>query len=171
MSKYKKLYESENVYYTNVSYDLIPDYLKMINDREVQIFLYKTFRTYTSEQETEWVKEGLEKEKQVFSIIEKDTDSFVGNIEYLEFEDGYELGICITPEMQNKHYGTEAIKFMIDYGRSKMGLDDIKLSVYSHNVRAIHCYKKLGFVEYNVTKDVYELDGQSIDEISMVLKK
>lgn len=35
MSKYEKKFESERIYYTKITKDLIEDYLKMINDIEV----------------------------------------------------------------------------------------------------------------------------------------
>ena len=35
MNKYEKIFESERIFYTKITKDLIEDYLKMINDIEV----------------------------------------------------------------------------------------------------------------------------------------
>lgn len=171
MSKYKKLYETDNLYYTNLNYDLIPDYLTMVNDPNVQKFISKQGRTFTYEEEVEWIKGRLEAGNPIFSIIEKSTDEFVGNIEYLNHDIGYEIGISLTPNKQDRHYGTEAINFMIDYGHNVMGIDDVRLSVFSHNDRAIHCYNKIGFVEERREKNAFVINGQSVDDIGMILKR
>ncbi len=82
-----------------------------------------------------------------------------------------EIGICITPKCQHKHYATEAIKTMIDYGFNNLRLDEITLSVFSNNKHAIDCYKKLGFKEYKVDKNAYKIDNEDIDDVYMKIKK
>ena len=76
-----------------------------------------------------------------------------------------EIGICITPSFQDKHYGTEVIKRTLDYGFNEFGLDEICLKVFSHNARAIHCYKNVGFIECDVVKSVKKSNGVDVDEI------
>ena len=63
-----------------------------------------------------------------------------------------ELGISITSNKQNKHYGTEAIKAMINYIYENKIVKDIYLSVFNFNKRAIHCYEKIGFVKDGIGK-------------------
>ena len=50
--------------------------------------------------------------------------------------------------MQDKGYGSEAIKAVLEYGFNTLNLDKITLRVFPNNARAIHVYKKCGFVEY-----------------------
>ena len=59
-----------------------------------------------------------------------------------------ELGIAITAVMQNKGYGTEALKRSVEYGFNELGLTRIYLGVYANNPRAIHVYENCGFKEY-----------------------
>ena len=69
--------------------------------------------------------------------------------------------------MQNKHYGRESIIRFIEYCLEKLKLDNLELSVYSSNEKAINLYKKLGFVEYKRDKNVGNCNGIFIDDIYM----
>ena len=160
MDKYDIVMDSKNIYYVKLSEYLINDYLDMINDIDIQKLITSEKNIYTEEQELEWIKN--KKDKNVFSMIEKSTNKFIGNIEINENE----IGICITKEMQNKHYGTESMNRIIDYGFNTLNLDELTIVVFSSNLRAHHLYTKLGFVEYNIesTKDI---DGNPIADIYM----
>lgn len=172
MSKYQALFQSENLDFINLSVDLINDYLVMINDEDIQKKILTKRKVYTYEDRVLWVKRKLEEQAIIFSIIERSSGNFVGNIEFMDLKsETAEIGITITPSYQNKHYGTEALKKMIEYGFNVLGLNEINLVVYSNNVRAIHCYKKLGFIETRVEKNVAIIDGQSVDDIYMKLGK
>ena len=56
MSDFKIIFESENIYYIQVNELLINDYLKMINDYEVQKNISHKLKKFTYEQEFKWVK-------------------------------------------------------------------------------------------------------------------
>lgn len=162
MEKYNIVFDSERINYVNLSYDLIDDYLNMVNDKEISKFISKKDRTYTYEQEEQWVNEKLKENALVFSMLEKGTNKFIGNIEILSINNNIgELGIAITREMQDKHYGTESIKRFIEYGYNELKLDGFNLDVFNTNKRAIHCYEKLGFISIENEEE----------DIHMVLKK
>ena len=113
----KSVFESEKINYIHVSLDLIDDYLIMVNDREIQKCISTKIRVYSREDEVNWVKAKLEEGAQVFSMISKEDGSYIGNVELMDIENGSaEVGLCITMAMQNKHYGTEALKRIIEYG-------------------------------------------------------
>lgn len=170
--QYNVQLQSENIDYIKLSVDLIDDYLVMVNDEDIQKQISKNKRVYTYDDELAWVKEKIEKQDIIFSMLERSTGNFIGNVEFMKVNNGSaEFGICITPTYQNNHYGTEAIKAMIDYGFNKLNLNEIYLIVFSNNKRAIHCYKKLGFVEYKVEKNVTTIDEEVVDDIYMRLKK
>ena len=125
----KQVFESDRISFAEVSEQLIPDYLVMINDIEhVDRFLGGAHDPYTEASEIEWVKENLEKKAPVFSMIEKATGQFIGNIELMEPHDGEaELGIAITAEKQDRGFGTEAVAALLVYGFSRLGLKRIFL--------------------------------------------
>ena len=151
------IFESENIFFVRVSESLVPDYLAMVNDynRVARLIgLSRRDESITAEQERRWVQKKLAEDASVFSMLEKRTGAFIGNIELLHIENGSaELGIAITAAMQEKGYGTEAIPAMVQYGMETLGLLRIFLKVYPDNARAIHVYEKCGFREYDRTAD------------------
>lgn len=146
MDTFKILFESERINFIKLSEKLVQDYLDMVNDIEVQKYISHSIKTYTLDQELDWIKNKLNDNSIIFSMIEKKTNKYIGNIEIMNIADNVgELGISITPKQQNKHFGQEAIKTIINYAFCDLKLDKLELNVYNFNLRAIHCYKKLGF--------------------------
>ena len=142
-----KVFESERIDYVKVVPNLINDYLKMINDKEIQCFIGLKDITVSFDQEMSWIKEKMEDGSNTFSMIEKSTNEFIGNIEIMNIENNIgELGICITKNKCDKHFGTEAIKRFLDYAYNELKLDSVYLNVHDDNERAIKCYENCGFV-------------------------
>lgn len=143
-----KVFDSERIDYVKVDPNLINDYLKMINDVEVQRFISSNAPfTVSFDDEMNWVKENMENNKNVFSMIEKDTNEFIGNIEVRKTDDNKgEIGISITRDKQDKHYGTEAMNRIVKYSYEKLNLDEVFLNVHGDNPRAIKCYENCNFV-------------------------
>jgi len=151
--KYEVLLESDNLFYIKISYDLIDDYLLMVNDKDNQKYISKTYKEYTRESEEEWIKDRLENGC-IFSIIEKSSNKFVGNIDLLHrTNETAEVGICLTKNMQDKHYGTEAEKTIIKYAFEELKLSYLTAGVYDYNGRSLHCAKKVGFIETDRTDE------------------
>lgn len=82
------------------------------------------------------------------------------------------IGIFIGDKAyQSKGYGTDALTVLIDFVFQQMNINKISLCVYSFNVSAINCYKKLGFqVEGVLRQEIYK-DGKYFDKILMGLFK
>ena len=151
----KRIFESDNISFVEVSEQLINDYLIMVNDYEnVNRFIGGLQKTFTEEQEISWVREKLKEQAPVFSMIEKKSGSFIGNIEFMDPTDSEgELGIAITADMQNRGYGTEAVLAFVEYGMKQLGMSRVCLRTKPDNARAIRVYKKCGFREYNRTEN------------------
>ena len=145
------IFESENIIYVRPSFDLVPQYLEMVNDIEnVARFIGDRREPLTEKDEIDYIKDKMDNNATMFSMIEKKTGEFIGNIEFFNrvFEEA-EWGIVITTGMQNKGYGKEALKRSVEYGFNELGLTRIYLSVYADNPRAIHVYEDCGFKEYD----------------------
>ena len=128
----------------------MPDYLEMVNDIDnVARFIGERSEPLTEQQEIDYIKDKMDNNATMFSMLEKGTNKFIGNIEFFNrvFEEA-EWGIVITTSMQNKGYGTEALKRSVEYGFNELGLNRIYLGVYVNNPRAIHVYENCGFKEY-----------------------
>lgn len=168
----KSVFESEKINYIHVSSDLIDDYLIMVNDREIQKCISTKIRVYSREDEVNWVKAKLEEGAQVFSMISKEDGSYIGNVELMDIENGSaEVGLCITMAMQNKHYGTEALKRIIEYGFKELDLNTLTAVIFSNNVRSLHNVEKLGFKRCGIEKNVKVEDGVSVDDVHFILER
>ena len=149
------IFESPHISFIRVSESLLPDYLAMVNDIDrVARFIGRRLDPIPAEKERQWVRQKLAEKAVLFSMLEKGTGAFIGNIELMDVANGAgELGIAITAAMQDKGYGTEAIPAMVRYGMDTLGLRRIFLKVYPDNARAIRVYEKCGFREYDQTAD------------------
>ena len=149
------VFESERIFFVNVTTELLDDYLKMINDIDrVARFIGHRTEPYTAEEEAAFIKSKIAENAPIFSMIEKDSGEFIGNIEFMDIKDGAaELGIAITAEKQGFGYGIESINRMLDYGFHTLALNRVFLKVYPDNSRAVHVYEKCGFSEYDRTDE------------------
>ena len=146
----EKIFESENIVYVRPSFDLVPQYLEMVNDIEnVARFIGERREPYSEQDEIDYIKDKMDNNATMFSMLEKGTNEFIGNIEFFNRTfDAAEWGIVITTKMQNKGYGKEALMRSVEYGFNELGLNRIFLSVYADNPRAVHVYEKCGFKEF-----------------------
>ena len=154
----EQLLESENIRFVPVTELLVRDYLAMINDIEnVGRLIGRRAEPVSEEKEIEWVRQKLREKASVFSMLEKKSGEFIGNIELMDVADSAgELGIAITAGKQDQGFGTEAVRALVEYGLERLGLKRIFLKVYPDNARAIRVYEKCGFREYGRTdEDVF----------------
>ena len=144
------VFESENIIYIRPSFDLVPEYLEMVNDIEnVARFIGDRREPLSEKDEIDYIKDKMDNNATMFSMLEKETHEFIGNIEFFNRTfDAAEWGIVITTKMQNKGYGKEALMRSVEYGFNELGLNRIFLSVYADNPRAVHVYEKCGFKEF-----------------------
>lgn len=151
----EQIFESDRIRFVRVSELLIKDYLGMVNDIEhVDRFIGGWHEPFTEEQEIRWVQEKLEAQAPVFSMIEKKSGGFIGNIELMDPENSSaELGIAITAGKQDSGFGTEAVRAVTQYGLEQLGLKRIFLRTNPGNRRALHVYEKCGFREVDRTDE------------------
>lgn len=161
---YEVLFESERILYVKVTDKLVNDYLGMINDPDVQKYISHEKRVVTLESELEWIEKKIKNNDIIFSMIEKGTNEFIGNIDITVNDNNIgELGISIATNKQDNHYGQEAIKRIIEYAYDVLKLDGLELNVFNFNTRGIKCYEKVGFVQDGV--------GKTKEDIHMSFKK
>ncbi|MBR3198526.1 MAG: GNAT family N-acetyltransferase [Bacilli bacterium] len=153
------IFESDRIIYVKPSEKYMEDYIKMYTDRDIQKSLFKN--EYHDNAIIGWIKKLIKENNYTFSMIDKNTKEFIGNIEIIKKDDVAEIMISITPSKQGRHYATEAIKSIIEYGRKELEISNYDLNVYKNNEKAIHIYEKVGFTQDN--KNISE------DSIHMIL--
>ena len=88
MKNFELIFESENIKYIKLSEDLINEYLTMVNDPEVANKISHNMRTFTYEEEQKWVRTKLEENAICYSMIEKSTGEYIGNVEIMKINNG-----------------------------------------------------------------------------------
>ena len=161
----KQVFESDRIRFVEVSELLVPDYLVMVNDVEhVDRFIGGWHEPFTEEQEIRWVREKLREKAPVFSMIDRESGRFIGNIELMDVSaSAGELGIAVTADQQDRGYGTEAVSAMTKYGMERLGLKRIYLRTNPDNARAIRVYEKCGFREYGRTETYVYMERYAAD--------
>src|SRR5688572_592084 len=152
--------------------DLLPHYLRWINDFEVTRTLSAGFQPMTYEAEEAWF-EGASKRSgdAMFTIYERATMRPIGNTGIHDVNLHHrtaEFGLLIgEKESWGKGYGTETTRLMLDYGFTCLGLHNIMLRVYSFNERGIRAYTRAGFREIGRRREAIRVAGQAHDEVLM----
>ena len=83
------VFESENIIYVKISESLIEDYLTMVNDIDhVARFIGKRNTPYSLEEELDFVRNKIREQGPIYSMLERETEEFIGNIEFMDIEYG-----------------------------------------------------------------------------------
>ena len=67
----------------------------------------------------------------------------------------------------NRGYGTEAVELLLGYGFNVLNLNNIMLTVFAFNKRALRCYEKAGFRVIGKRRKARFYAGRYHDEIFM----
>jgi len=150
--------------------------LTWLKDPSVNMYLSHNFRDYTEEQELKWFDFIQSSTNDiVFAIEDKKNNSYIGNCALHKIQWDHkdcELGIFIgEKEYWNKGYGSDAIENISKFAFHKLGLETIKLDVYSYNHRAIKVYQNCGFHLTKTEKKNHFYNGRHWDTFLMELRK
>lgn len=77
------------------------------------------------------------------------------------------LSIALT----GQGYGTEAIKIVLRFVFEQLSLNRLQLEVFSHNLRGIEAYEKVGFVKEGTLRQSLFYNDTYSDEIIMAILK
>ena len=150
----------------------IPLYLRWINDFGTTRMLGLPPRPTTLEQETAWYEHAaVDDARTGFTIYERATGRAIGNCglhEVDRFNRRTVVGIMIgEPEARGRGYGTEAMRLLLDYAFTGLGLHNVMLKVFEYNLAGRRCYEKVGFREIGRRRESRWYNGRFWDEISM----
>ncbi len=173
MTYYKKLV-GKICYLSPCQIEDAEKWAEWFNDLEVTIPLGdEAYVPHSLENTQEHVRDMLQKQQHVFSIVECQTDRLIGRCLLFNIDQVNRtamFGIVIGEKSAwNKGYGQEATTLLLDYGFNLLNLHNIMLGVFAFNKRAIQCYQKVGFKEIGRRRQVRMIGGQRFDAILMDL--
>lgn len=97
---YEKVLSSDNILYVKLTESLVNEYLELVNDPEIQELVSTKKKTILLSDELKWIKSKLENNDYVFTMIEKNTNEFIGNVELMDYNGvSAELAISICKKM------------------------------------------------------------------------
>ena len=142
------------------------------NDLEVTIPLGDESYTPTSlEGELDTIKDILENNRHVFSILDQKTDRAIGHCMFFNVDAVNRtamLGIVIgEKDHWDQGFGQEAVNLLLDYGFNLLNLSNVMLGTFSFNQRALACYRKVGFKEIGRRREARIVGDRKFDVILM----
>lgn len=76
-----------------------------------------------------------------------------------------EIGIDILPAYQGKGYGSEAIRWALDYAFRRANMHKVRIRAFEWNEGAVRLYAKLGFVLEGRDRESLWHDGRYWDSV------
>jgi RimJ/RimL family protein N-acetyltransferase len=152
--------------------DLLPVYLRWMNDFVVTRTLGVALRPFTSEAEEAWFAAVSTASNEAnFTIYERATLRPIGNTGLRQVdhrERTADFGILIGErDCWGRGYGTEATRLVLDFGFHALGLHNVWLSVFSQNERAIRAYARAGFRVVGRRREAHRIGGRAYDIVYM----
>ncbi len=147
---------------------------KWLNDPAVTLPLGdEAYIPYGIERAQGDVRETIERQGRVFTIVEKESGRAIGRCLLFDVnlvDRTAMAGIFIgEKDCRGKGYGQEAMRLLLDFGFNLLNLHSVMLGVFAFNEPAIRCYTGLGFREIGRRREVRWIGGKAYDGILMDL--
>lgn len=138
-----------------------PDIVKWRNNENVwKNFVFQ--EKFTPEMHTHWLRTRVDTGEVVQFIIEADGRP-IGSCYLRDISDqnhSAEFGIFIgEDDARGNGYGSEAGRLLLRYGFEQLKLHRIFLRVFQENKQAINSYKRIGFTEEGLFRDMIFQNG------------
>ncbi|HEX9913903.1 MAG TPA: GNAT family N-acetyltransferase [Candidatus Bathyarchaeia archaeon] len=150
----------------------LDDLLEFINGLVEEEAMIAANQKHTRESETDWLARNLtnlEKDKHVAVVAEVD-GRVVGSCEVTprpgRMSHVGSLGISVKDGYREKGIGQEMMR-ELERQAPRLGLESIYLEVFSTNARAIHVYRKMGYVETGRIPACIKYRGGYVDSVIM----
>ncbi len=80
-----------------------------------------------------------------------------------------QLGVGLERPHRRRGLGANLMQTAISWAQAQDEIDWLDLTVFAHSAPAIALYSKLGFRQVSLRQDRHRIDGESVDEVMMVL--
>lgn len=146
------------------------EYVRWLNDKEVNQFLESRFFRHTFLNLRAYIKKTLKDKDTVFLVIVRSADNkHIGNIKLgpINWHHKFgEVGIMIGDKASwGKGYATEAITLVEQYATKVLRLHKLTAGVYEENIGSYRAFTKCGFLEEGRLAKHYCSNGKYIDGI------
>ncbi|MDC0765544.1 GNAT family N-acetyltransferase [Streptomyces sp. HD] len=146
---------------------------EIVTDPEVQHFAFDPGTEITRERLRSWYgSTSGQSDRLDLAVTDRATGEVLGEVVLCGWDPDTRsctFRTLIGPRGRGRGIGTEAIRLIVDHGFGQLGLHRIQLGAYGFNHRALHVYKKVGFVVEGVRRDAQIHDGEWVDEILMAI--
>lgn len=144
-----------------------------LHDLEVTLPLGdEAYRVVTAETIRDDIEKAPERSGyRAFAIVQNENYCRIGrcvlvDIDYINRN--AKIGIFIGDKQHwNRGYGREALRLALDYAFNLLNLNSVMLGVLAFNVRAIRCYKQVGFKEIGRVRERRIIGEERYDVIWM----
>lgn len=171
--KYFEKIKGQRIYLSPLNVEDAELYVQWLSDKDISENTGRYNQVFTIHNERQWIEKNSGDYN--FGIVVRENNKLIGNVGLMDVNLIFRtatLGIFIgDKDEQNKGYGRETIKLILDYGFNTLNLNNIMLEVFSFNEKAIKTYKKIGFKTFGVRKESVYRDGQVYDTIYMEILK
>ncbi|MBX3230440.1 MAG: GNAT family N-acetyltransferase [Labilithrix sp.] len=162
----------DRVYLSHFDRSDAPLMARWLSDLEVTTHLGAIGQVFGIEDEEEWIERvRRDRYNPTFGIVLRDGQRLIGSLglKGVDHKRGTaELGVCIGEKTEwGKGYGTEAIRLLVDYAFTLLGLHAIHLKHWAFNDRAHRAYLKAGFKDAGRLRSAIEVGGERHDELFM----
>jgi len=168
--KYFKKLVGEKIYLSPRNAEDVEIFTEWMNDFFITDYTGRSYKIMTLQEEKEYL-EKASGDKNVFVIIDNQTDKMIGTVGLHSVDHinrTATLGIFIGDKNYwSKGYGTEAVQLILDFGFNYLNLNNIELALMEFNQRALNCYKKCGFKEIGRRRKCKYINGKYWDSILM----
>lgn len=165
--------ESERIYLRKLEEIDAPIMLVNTTDEEIR-YMTGTKPKFTLEQIQAHINNiNNDSSRHDFAICLKDDDQMIGELSIFDIDEedkkaGFRISMS-SIKLTGKGYGTEAIKIVLRFVFEELKLNRLQLEVFSHNLRGIRAYEKVGFVKEGVLRESLYYNGTYSDEIIMAI--
>ena len=154
--------------------DDIELYYLGMNNIEIQHYLWYDARTFSVENEEDFLKTINKDEKsQMFWIMVNDSKKVIWNIGLNKIDHVNKFGmvgvVIFEQSGRGKWYGDEAMKLLHDFSKKHLNLRKLCLVVFWDNTRAIKLYSRIGYTEVGRWKEHKFYNGNYVDKVMMEL--
>ncbi len=170
----KAVLQGERVRLRPVQEGDLPYFVRWLNDCDVRYWLSMADGPeLTLESEREWYEEMRADPTRVVWCMETEEGRPIGNLGLHGIDESQgraTLGIAIgEKEHWGRGYGTEAIRQVLRYAFTELGLRRLTLGTDEDNARGIRCYEKCGFVREGLLRAHRLRRGQPVNALVMAV--